>query len=345
MVKKKQKVYLSVGILLLQTTLMADGLASILISQKTKDTVIENNNFEGESVYSFLWGKTDFFSSSLGSYVTIGGTVDFRSDEDKKSDEESGDFDNYKSYNVYNTGLTYAPTNNFTLLGGLGYGESKGKYYQQNTTSSDYTQLSTEKEKGVNFNLGINYYYKSIGLVAMYDTFPKVFSVGVSYNFTTDSVKRQKKKTEPVLKKSSKPSNLGQEAAKSAIILGGLGIAAGNAFNSFISKYGNNTVPDSSNTEIQNYENEKIRAKSETIIKKEKIGKFSGGVKSIIKGGFATGDSQIYKITCNGGGEERVYKFKNRYDESWSRIGILPLGNGITYKDTIEKVAQKCCKY
>ena len=210
MVKKKQKVYLSVGILLLQTTLMADGLASILISQKTKDTVIENNNFEGESVYSFLWGKTDFFSSSLGSYVTIGGTVDFRSDEDKKSDEESGDFDNYKSYNVYNTGLTYAPTNNFTLLGGLGYGESKGKYYQQNTTSSDYTQLSTEKEKGVNFNLGINYYYKSIGLVAMYDTFPKVFSVGVSYNFgtTNTSNTKQIKKISSPKKESWKPLKL-----------------------------------------------------------------------------------------------------------------------------------------
>lgn len=192
MVKKKQKVYLSVGILLLQTTLMAEGLASILISQKTKDSVIENKNFDGENLYSFLWGSTDFLSSSLGSYITIGGTVDFRSDEDKQRDEKSGDFDNYLSYNVYNTGLTYTPTNNLTLLGGVGYGQSKGKYYQKNTTSNNYSELVTEKEKGVNFNLAVNYYYKSIGLVAMYDTFPKVFSVGVSYNFGGDKDKNNR---------------------------------------------------------------------------------------------------------------------------------------------------------
>jgi len=45
MVKKKQKVYLSLGIICLQTTLMADDLAGILVSQKTKDSVIENKNF------------------------------------------------------------------------------------------------------------------------------------------------------------------------------------------------------------------------------------------------------------------------------------------------------------
>jgi len=335
MVKKKQKVYLSLGIIFLQTTLMADGLASILVSQKTKDSVIENKNFDGESLYSFLWGSTDFLSSSLGSYITIGGTVDFRSDEDKKRDEKSGDFDNYLSYNVYNTGLTYTPTNNLTLLGGVGYGQSKGRYYQKNTTSNNYSELVTEKEKGVNFNLAVNYYYKSIGLVAMYDTFPKVFSVGISYNFTTDSVKRQKKKTSPVSRKSSKPSSLDYFGAY--------------LFGAFAKAYAEApSIPIEEDSFLTREDKDlatEDRAKSQTIIKKEKIGKFSGGVKSITKDGFATGDSQIYKIRCNGGGEERVYKFKNRYEESWRRIGVLRLGNGITYKDTIEKVAEKCCKY
>lgn len=81
------------------------------------------------------------------------------------------------------------------------------------------------------------------------------------------------------------------------------------------------------------------------ITKKEKIGKFSGGVKSITKKGLAVGDSQIYRIICNGGGEEKIYKFKNRYSEPWKRIGITPLGNGITYKDTVEEAGEKCCKY
>lgn len=185
-----------IGLLFPTTFLIADGLAGVLVSQKVEETIIEGNNFDEEKIYSFVWGSTDFFSDSIGSYINISGTVDWRTEETKDKDEENGKFENHQSYHIYNTGLIYTPISNLNLFGGIGYAESKGKYYKQDYSSryeTTYNKFETEKDKGVNFNIGLNTYYKSIGIIAMYDSFPKVFSIGLSYNFEKDEQEEKPK--------------------------------------------------------------------------------------------------------------------------------------------------------
>ena len=175
----------------------SETLVGVLMSQDTDTAIIDGRTFEGDSITSLVIAPK-FSNSDFGGYLSVGGTFG-RSEEDRKKDEENNDFKNNISYRVANLGLTYSPISNITILGGVGYGQSEGKYYHNirydNHRRVKFDTSHTEKDRGVNYNAGLNLSYKDWGIIAMYDTYPKVFSVGISYNYKPVEVRPKQNKS------------------------------------------------------------------------------------------------------------------------------------------------------
>ena len=161
----------------------SETLVGILMSQDTDSVMIDGRTFEGDGITSLLIAP-EFSNSKFGGYLSVGGTFG-RSEEEKESDEKNKDFKNTMSYRVANLGIRYSPISNIAFLGGVGYAQSEGKYYhnfkydKRNRIKFDTSR--TEKDRGINYNAGLNFSYKNWGIITMYDTYPKVFSVGISY--------------------------------------------------------------------------------------------------------------------------------------------------------------------
>jgi len=170
----------------------SETLVGVLMSQDTDTAIIDGRTFEGDSIASLVIAPK-FSNSDFGGYLSVGGTFG-RSEDERKKDEENNDFKNNISYRVANLGLTYSPISNITILGGVGYGQSEGKYYHNirydNHRRVKFDTSHTEKDRGVNYNAGLNLSYKNFGIIAMYDTYPKVFSVGISYFYSANHNKR-----------------------------------------------------------------------------------------------------------------------------------------------------------
>ncbi|HFU76155.1 MAG TPA: hypothetical protein ENK66_07910 [Arcobacter sp.] len=175
-----------IGVLSMSSPIMAsDTLVAVLMSQDTDNVIIDGRTFEGDSITSLVIAPK-FTNSQFGGYLSVGGTFG-RSEDEKKKDEENKDFKNSMSYRVANLGVTYSPISNVTFLGGVGYAQSEGKYYHNiqydNRNRVTFDTSHIEKDRGINYNGGINLSYNNFGIIAMYDSYPKVFSVGVSYKY------------------------------------------------------------------------------------------------------------------------------------------------------------------
>lgn len=189
-----KKGLISIGLMCVSIPLMSsENLVGVLMSQDTDSVMIDGRTFEGDGIISLVIAQK-FSNSEFGIYLSVGGTLG-RSEDERAKDEKNKEFKNNMSYRVANLGLTYSPISNITILGGVGYGQSEGKYYHNiryyNRNRVKFDISHTEKDRGVNYNAGLNFSYKDWGIITMYDSYPKVFSVGISYNYK--SVKRRPK--------------------------------------------------------------------------------------------------------------------------------------------------------
>lgn len=173
----------------------SETLVGVLMSQDTDNVMIDGRIFEGDGITSLVIAP-QFSNSQLGGYLSVGGTFG-RSEDEKQKDEENKDFKNSMSYRVANLGVTYSPISNVTFLGGVGYAQSEGKYYHNiqydNRNRVTFDTSHTKKDRGINYNGGINLSYDNFGVIAMYDSYPKVFSVGISYKYGNTSNNRYKR--------------------------------------------------------------------------------------------------------------------------------------------------------
>ena len=186
-----KKGLISIGLMCVSIPLMSsETLVGVLMSQDTDSVMIDGRTFEGDGITSLVIAQK-FSNSEFGGYLSVGGTFG-RSEKERAKDEKNKKFKNNMSYRVANLGLTYSPISNITILGGVGYGQSEGKYYHNmrydNRNRVKFDTSHTEKDRGVNYNAGLNFSYKDWGIITMYDSYPKVFSVGISYNY--ESVRR-----------------------------------------------------------------------------------------------------------------------------------------------------------
>jgi hypothetical protein len=175
-----------IGLICISIPIMSsETLVGVLMSKDTDSVMIDGRTFEGDGITSLVIAPK-FSNSKFGGYLSVGGTFG-RSEDERQSDEENKDFKNNMSYRVVNLGVTYSPISNVTFLGGAGYGQSEGKYYHNirydNRNRVKFDTSHTEKDRGINYNAGLNFSYKNWGIITMYDSYPKVFSVGISYNY------------------------------------------------------------------------------------------------------------------------------------------------------------------
>ena len=205
-----KKKLISIGLMCISIPLISsETLVGVLMSQDTDSVMIDNRKFKGDGIISLVIAPK-FSNSNFGRYLSVGGTFG-RSDNEREKDEKNKKFTNDMLYRVANLGLTYSPISNITFLGGVGYGQSEGKYYY-NIRYDDRNRIMfytsrTKKDRGVNYNAGLNFSYKDWGIITMYDSYPKVFSVGISWKFGTrarvSSINRVPQKKREVYRKNN----------------------------------------------------------------------------------------------------------------------------------------------
>jgi len=172
------KKYLIIFFIFNTMSLTANTVMGFLVSDNLENKMIEGYEFEGDNTYSVLIGSKDLFSESFGGYFTIGGTYDHNREEK----EENGEIENINKHNIYNVGLAYSPIRSVTLLAGLGQGSSQGHVYEEIGTNK-YNNFYTKKDKDINYNLGLNFSGDTFGIIAMYDTYSSVASLGITYQW------------------------------------------------------------------------------------------------------------------------------------------------------------------
>jgi len=175
---------ITIGIFCFSTAIFADTLVGVLMSKDTKNIVIDGREFEGDSIISLIVAPN--INNSFGGYLSIGGTFG-RTDDRREKDEKNNKFTNDISYRVFNIGVTYSPISHIAFLGGIGYGQSEGKYYNLQYDRYNKIKLNTshtKKDREVNYSGGINLSYDKFGIIAMYDSYPEVFSIGISYKYS-----------------------------------------------------------------------------------------------------------------------------------------------------------------
>ena len=225
-----KKELISLGLICISIPLMSsETLVGVLMSQDTNSVMIDGRKFEGDGITSLVVAPK-FSNSKFGGYLSVGGTFG-RSEDKRKKDEKNKKFTNDMSYRVANLGLTYSPISNITFLGGVGYGQSEGKYYHNmrydNHNRITFDRSRTKKDRGINYNAGLNFSYKKWGIITMYDSYPKVFSVGISYKYESVKPKPIRYK-QPTQQKKSSSGISGIGAVLLGIgVLGAIGISYG----------------------------------------------------------------------------------------------------------------------
>ena len=167
-----------------------DHFIALTWAPESESGFIKNQKLSGEDMLAIYFGEKNLFNDYFGLYVSLSCTLS-TSDESRLDNNVLKYF-----YNIYNIGLTYSPTSDFILLGGIGYSEERDelKYREESEvtcdsfgfcqTISNYNYKSKQTYHRKNLNAGIMYSFENnFGVMVGYDSAPKALSFGAFWLF------------------------------------------------------------------------------------------------------------------------------------------------------------------
>jgi len=168
---------------LLTSTITAEELSSspqksdgtflaLTWSPDTKDGTIAGYDLKGNGMIGLYGGKTNFISDKIGLYG--GFDMSYNTvDETETSNEVM------YSYRIINGGVTYSPTKNLTIMGGVGYSMESAEFMQYGINYQ-----SIEDNDQINFNTEISYKIgDTYGIIVGYNSAPEAYNVGFIMSF------------------------------------------------------------------------------------------------------------------------------------------------------------------